>query len=90
MVMKQKYIDYCIEKRRQIHMYPETGYDIDNTIDLISRELDKLGIKYYKNIGVSSLVAVLEGKGRGPVIGFRADVDALDIEEQNEFSYKST
>lgn len=89
MVMKQKYIDYCIEKRRQIHMYPETGYDIDNTIDLISRELDKLGIKYYKNIGVSSLVAVLEGKGIGPVIGFRADVDALDIEEQNEFSYKS-
>lgn len=87
--MDQKYIDYCIDIRRKIHMYPETGYDIDKTIELISSELDKLGIKYYKNIGISSLVAVIEGNEPGKVIGFRADVDALDIEEKNDFEYKS-
>jgi len=84
-----KYLDYCIKVRRDIHMYPETGYDIDRTIEYIARELDKLGIKYYKNIGISSLVAVLEGTEEGPVIGFRADVDALDIIEMNEVPFKS-
>lgn len=87
--MEQKYIDYCIEIRRKIHMYPETGYDIERTIDLISSELDKLGVKYYKNIGISSLVAVIEGEKPGCTIGFRADVDALDIEEQNDVEFKS-
>ena len=87
--MDKKYIDYCIDIRRKIHMYPETGYDIDKTIELISSELDKLGIKYYKNIGISSLVAVLEGNEPGKVIGFRADVDALDIEEKNDLDFIS-
>ena len=87
--MYQKYLDYAIKVRRDIHMYPETGYDINRTIDYIATELDKLGIKYYKNIGISSMVAVLEGTEKGPVIGFRADVDALDILEMNDVDYKS-
>ncbi len=87
--MNQKYLDYCIEVRRNIHMYPETGYDIDRTINYICSELDKLGIKYYRNIGISSMVAVLKGTEEGPVIGFRADVDALDITEMNDVSFKS-
>ncbi len=57
--MKQKYIDYCIKVRRDIHMYPETGFDIEKTINYITNELDKFGVKYYKNIGISSLVAVI-------------------------------
>ena len=84
-----KYQEYAVRIRRQLHMYPEVGYDIDNTIKFIAGELDKLNVKYYKNIGIASLVAVIKGQKDSPVIGFRADVDALDIEEKNEISYKS-
>ena len=87
--MEQKYIDYCIKVRRDIHMYPETGFDIEKTVSYIANELDKLGIKYYKNIGVSSLVAVIEGEEKGTIIGVRADVDALDILEENDAAYSS-
>lgn len=84
-----KYQQYAVWVRRQLHMHPEIGFDIDNTVKFIAKELDSLHVKYYTGIGRSSLVAVLEGEAEKPVIGFRADVDALEIEEMNDVAYKS-
>jgi amidohydrolase len=84
-----KYQTYAVWARRQIHMHPEIGFDIDNTVKFISQELDKLEIEYYTGIGRSSIVAILGTKTDKPVIGFRADVDALEIEEMNDIEYKS-
>ena len=84
---QKKYQEYAVWVRRQLHMYPEIGYEIDNTVKFISRELDKLGVKYYTGIGKSSIVAILGEKTKKPTIGFRADVDALEIEENNQIEY---
>ncbi|HNZ78262.1 MAG TPA: amidohydrolase [Bacilli bacterium] len=86
---QKKYQEYAVWVRRQLHMYPEIGYEIDNTVKFISRELDKLGVKYYTGIGKSSIVAILGEKTKKPTIGFRADVDALEIEENNQIEYRS-
>ena len=84
-----KYENYCINVRRHIHKYPGVGFEVNETIDFIASELDKLKVEYYKNVGISSLVAVLKGKTEKPVIGIRADIDALEIEEENDIEYKS-
>lgn len=86
---EKKYQEYVVLTRRHLHENPEIGFDINETINFIAQELDKLNVKYYKNIGISSLVAVIEGNNKTPVIGFRADVDALEIQEMNDVSYKS-
>ena len=86
---QDRYQEYAVWVRRQLHMYPEIGFDIDNTVKFISQELDKLNVTYYTGIGRSSIVAILGTKTDKPTIGFRADVDALEIEEMNQVEYKS-
>ncbi len=86
---QDRYQEYAVRVRRQLHMYPEIGYEIDNTVKFISEELDKLQVKYFTGIGRSSVVAILGEKTEKPTIGFRADVDALEIEEMNQLEYRS-
>ena len=38
--------EYIIALRREIHEYPEIGFDLPKTISVVKRELDKLGIEY--------------------------------------------
>lgn len=84
----QKYESYCIGVRRYFHMHPEIGYHLEKTTSFIIDELDKLGVSYVKVIGGGSIVVSL-GNGK-PIIGIRADIDALEIQEENYISYKST
>lgn len=43
--------DYIIKLRRQIHMYPEVGYDLPITVALVKRELDSMNIPYTEKYG---------------------------------------
>ena len=36
---------YVIKARRQLHMYPESGFDLDKTLEFIRGELDKMGVE---------------------------------------------
>ncbi len=74
--------------RRTIHMNPELGFTLPKTTALVSKTLHDLGIEHETGIGKSGIVAHL-GNGDGPVIGIRADMDALPILEANEVVYKS-
>ena len=38
--------DYIISVRRELHEYPEIGFELPKTVALVKRELDKLGIEY--------------------------------------------
>ena len=50
--------------------------------------MDTFGISYEKEVGKTGVVAELKF-GPGPTIALRADMDALPMTEENNFSYKS-
>lgn len=80
---------YVISARRQFHMYPEIGFNLDRTLDFLKGELDKIGVEYTEKYGKSSLVATVNPEKSHFTIGIRADMDALPITELNDVPYKS-
>ncbi|MCD6065692.1 MAG: amidohydrolase [Bacteroidetes bacterium] len=87
--MNKELVENLVRIRRQIHANPEIGYQETETAALVCKELDKLGIPYREHIAKTGVVGLLK-KGEGPCIVLRADMDALPIKEENDFSFKST
>lgn len=81
--------DYAVKIRRELHMYPEVGFDLDRTIVLLRRELDAIGVAYTEEFGKSSLVATINPEKIGFTIGIRADIDALPLQEVGGREYGS-
>src|SRR6266568_6589 len=78
--------------RRDIHAHPELLYDVDRTAATVAEKLRSFGCdEVVTGIGRTGVVGVIRGgKGTGSrVIGLRADMDALPIEEANDVPYKS-
>ena len=80
--------DYIIAIRRELHRFPEVGFELPKTLAIIRRELDGMGIEYTEKYGKSSIVGYL-AKGRGKVIALRADIDALPIKEETGLPFSS-
>lgn len=88
--------------RHDIHAHPELGYDVHRTADLVATELASWGIAVTRGIGRTGVVGTLTGTldvadaknsaGQHPhrAIGLRADMDALPVQEANQFAYRST
>ena len=71
--------------RRQLHMYPELGWELPMTSALVREELDKAGIPYEADkYGENTVVATINPEKTGFTIGLRADMDALPITENNQ------
>ncbi len=81
--------EWLRKTRRTLHMYPETGFDLPRTVELVTSQLRDMGIPYTGKYGQSSVVATINGHKRGFTIGIRADMDALPVQEAGETSYKS-
>jgi len=81
--------EYALKLRRQLHMYPEIGFDLDRTLALVRGELDAMGIPYTEKYGKSSIVATINPDCEGFSIGIRADMDALPIQEDTGLEYAS-
>ena len=79
---------YIISVRREIHRHPEIGFELYNTSAIVKRELDKMGIAYTESYGKCSVVGTLN-PGKAKVIGLRADMDALPVQEDNDLPFKS-
>ncbi|MGH7728664.1 MAG: M20 metallopeptidase family protein [Vulcanimicrobiaceae bacterium] len=73
---------HAIELRREIHRYPELGFEEERTAALVERELDELAITHRRVAG-TGVVGVVHGERRGAVAALRADMDALPIEERS-------
>jgi amidohydrolase len=78
-----------IDIRRDIHMYPEQGFEVYRTAALVAENLKALGIHVQEKIGKTGVVGDLEGNHPGPTIALRADMDALPIQETGTSPYKS-
>ncbi|MBR3837666.1 MAG: amidohydrolase [Clostridia bacterium] len=81
--------EYIVSLRREIHQYPEIGFELPKTISVVKRELKKMGIEYTENYGRSSVVATLCPDKKQFTIGIRADMDALLIEEKTDLPFRS-
>jgi amidohydrolase len=81
--------------RRNIHEHPELGYDVHRTAAFVAERLREFGCdEVATGLGRTGVVGVIKGrkpagKGSVRVIGLRADMDALPIEEATKLSYAS-
>ncbi len=79
--------------RRHLHMHPELMYDVEETAGFVVDRLKEFGVDdIAPGIGKTGVVAVIKGRQDtlGRVIGLRADMDALPIEEATGLDYAST
>jgi len=76
--------------RHFLHAHPETAFNEHQTSDFVAARLASFGIGVHRGLGKTGVVGTLQ-KGRRPgrTIGLRADMDALDITEENTLSYGS-
>jgi len=80
--------------RHDIHAHPELLYDVNRTAGIVADKLRSFGCdEVVTGIGRTGVVGVIRGNRAGEggrVIGLRADMDALPIQEANDIPYKST
>jgi hippurate hydrolase len=77
--------------RRHLHMHPELEFDCHQTAAFIVDRLREMGVdEIHEGIAQSGVVAIINGRGEGPTIGIRADMDALPILEATGATYAST
>jgi amidohydrolase len=77
--------------RRDLHMHPELGFDEHRTARIVCERLAALGIEHHAGIGKTGVVAVIHGRSdrSGRAVGLRADMDALPMQEENDFAHRS-
>ncbi|WZL74472.1 M20 family metallopeptidase [Clostridiaceae bacterium 35-E11] len=75
--------------RRTLHQIPEVGFEEIKTSTFIISKLKEYGIKSYTHIAKTGIVGYLEGHIGKKTIAFRADMDALTIEEKTDLPYPS-
>lgn len=76
------------ELRRWFHRHPETSFHETGTAAKIRAELTAAGIPF-QTVGETGTVGVIMGSRPGPTVGLRADIDALEVQELNDFPYRS-
>lgn len=79
-----------IEWRRFIHQHPELSNREFNTSKLVAEKLRGFGLEVRTGIARTGVVGILKGGSPGPVIGLRADMDALPITERTDVPFRST
>ena len=76
--------------RRDIHAHPELRFEENRTSDLVAARLADWGYAVTRGLGTTGVVATLRHGTSNRSIGLRADMDALPIQEVNEFAHRST
>lgn len=85
----EKYYKKVYDIRHQIHMNPELGFEEYETSKLVASELEKLGIEVTKNVAKTGVVGLIKGGYPGKTVALRADMDALRINEEGDYEFKS-
>ena len=78
-----------VERRRDFHRHPELSFQEHRTASIVADELNQLGMEVQTGIGRTGVVGILEGASDGPTVLYRADMDALPIQEENSAEYVS-
>lgn len=81
--------DSMREWRHAIHRQPELGFEETATSAMVADLLRSFGLEVHTGIGTTGVVGVLRRGSSNRMIGLRADMDALAINEQNTFDHRS-
>ncbi|MFN0101852.1 MAG: M20 family metallopeptidase [Bryobacteraceae bacterium] len=82
--------DKLIEQRRDFHMHPELSNREERTARVVAEKLRAFGLDEVKTgVGKHGVVALLKGSKPGPVVAWRADMDALPVFSSLDKPYKS-
>jgi amidohydrolase len=79
----------CISWRRDLHEHPELSNREFRTSKIIADHLRSLGIEVKEGVAKTGVVGILRGGKPGPVIGLRADMDALPVTERVKLPFAS-
>lgn len=78
------------EWRRELHRHPETAFEEVWTSNFVAERLESFGVEVHRGLAKTGVVGVLKGAtDSGRKIALRADMDALDLTEANDFEHKS-
>lgn len=83
--VKKEVIDW----RRHLHRYPEIAYREEKTAQFVCDTLESFGSLELSRPTTTSVMARLRGRSAGKVLAMRADMDALPIQEENDFDFVS-
>lgn len=75
--------------RQNLHRIPELAFEEVKTSRYIADSLQEIGIDFEEKVVGTGVIALIKGKEGKRTIAFRADMDALEMEEKNELEYKS-
>jgi amidohydrolase len=88
--ISKEILEDVVRLRKTLHRYPELSGNERQTAGWVKAFLEKQGPeRMIENIGGHGLAAIFDSGQEGPTILFRADLDALPIQEVNTFDYKS-
>src|SRR2546421_4209932 len=73
-------LDFVRRVRRAIHGHPELGHDEHRTANYVERILVRMGLKPFRP-APTSVAAVVGRPDTMPIVGFRADMDAIRVTE---------
>ncbi|GAA2384312.1 amidohydrolase [Gordonia cholesterolivorans] len=80
--------DRLVETFKDIHRDPELGFAEVRTARIIELALQNLGFDITTGIGTTGVAAIYRN-GDGPVVMYRADMDALAVQEETGVEYAS-
>ncbi len=81
--------DDLILVRRDIHRHPEVSGQEERTAGVVADRLNALGLDVRAGVGGYGVVAVLRGEQPGPVVAFRADMDAVLSDAPDPVEFRS-
>ncbi len=76
--------------RHDIHRHPELAFEEKRTAGVVAELLKSWGLEVHPEVGKTGVVGILRRGDSARSIGLRADMDALAIQEQNQFDHRST
>ncbi len=78
--------------RRDLHAHPELCFEERRTADVVASKLTEWGIPIHRGMGTTGVVGMVHGRDGGAcgrAVGLRADMDALPMQEFNQFPHAS-
>ncbi len=88
--LDQRDLEELSQIRRDLHAHPELAFKEERTAAIVASKLAEYGCEVACGLAKTAVVGTLRSGSARRAIGLRADMDALPIEEQNDFAHRST